>query len=163
MKCFNILVCCLGCLLVKEILCDTPCPDGWVPFQGACFLFGTDQRLRYNEAQHFCTQHGGNLARVRDQHDSNFLHHWLTHLKPYPWWIGLNDQEIENEYKWIDTHTAPEYTNWLPGRPSSTNVTYNQDCITVQPNAFQWMDTDCVAPFQPICQIIVSNGVSAVG
>jgi hypothetical protein len=76
---------------------------------------------------------GGHLATVDSVALSSWL--WDTFGKgaDVNLWIGLTDQDVEGEFKWIATGEAPKYTNWYPGEPNNYG---NEDYLLILKSGF---------------------------
>ena len=47
------------------------------------------------------------------------------------YWIGLNDKQAENTWRWVNGHqaSASDVTLWMPNEPSGSSA--NEDCATM--------------------------------
>ncbi|XP_052765778.1 C-type lectin-like [Mya arenaria] len=130
------------------------CLDGWMPFNGSCYLFAHgDAKLTFTGAEHFCRQHSNShLVHVNDALENDFIKDHLRDLKPNHWWIGITDEDIEGVWKWFDTDNVASFTDWQPNDHSHND----EDCaIFVSVYDFKWADTPCNTPntvFPPICE-----------
>ncbi|XP_053382477.1 CD209 antigen-like protein A [Mercenaria mercenaria] len=61
-------------------LTNRHCPDGWVTFQGSCYLF-SQADVSFFDAEVLCSQTGGHLVRVESEVENNFVKHYLKQLK----------------------------------------------------------------------------------
>ena len=55
------------------------CPAGWMIYAGNCFLFGST-RMTGTDAQKYCKQEGGELARVTKAGEQIFMYSQLLLL-----------------------------------------------------------------------------------
>ena len=88
---------------------------------------------------------GGNLAILNMKELNEFA---LNKFDPYrgPFWIGATDQEVENEWKWIDGSKV-ELTNWHTGEP---NRGTSENCLSIIMD--RWHDASCLSSYFYICE-----------
>ncbi|KAK6998950.1 secretory phospholipase A2 receptor [Biomphalaria glabrata] len=110
-------------------------------FGNACYQFVLTQTRTHSEARQNCQSHGGTLALVKTPEIQNFLYNALVHdYKDVTdkVWIGLNDIDKENEFKWEDG-TPLTYSNW--GHVSSSDA---DDCVLMDlRNSGKWSEFLC--------------------
>ncbi|XP_052762164.1 asialoglycoprotein receptor 2-like [Mya arenaria] len=129
------------------------CLDGWVAFNGSCYLFAhVNMQLTFTGAEQFCRQHNNaHLVHVNDALENAFIKDHLRDKQPHGWWIGLTDEDIEGVWKWFDTDTVASFTDWQP----NDHATADQDCVVMYYGYdFKWADTWCsrVNLYPPICE-----------
>ncbi|XP_058497986.1 galactose-specific lectin nattectin-like [Solea solea] len=100
------------------------CPDGWLQFSNKCFIYYSDHR-EWGEAESFCMDIGGNLAKVEDIAEVTFLN---SHLKEVTKevkrvWIGGHDKFLKGQWMWTDGSAGPAmgWKLWSPGQPSDSS------------------------------------------
>ncbi|KAK0043306.1 CD302 antigen [Biomphalaria pfeifferi] len=135
------------CICLASFQTIDDCPPG-VPrdfhlavFKGACYQFVTSYHRTHAEARQNCESQGGTLALVKTAEVQNYLYNALTYsYRDYhdKFWIGLNDIDKEQEFKWEDG--APlTYSNW--GRPPFSD---SYDCVLMDLELDgQWTEYPC--------------------
>ena len=73
---------------------------------------------------------------------------FLDHL----YWLGMTDEVVEGIWKWSDTDTKVEVTDWYPGEPQDAGA--GEDCAVYSPGheEFKWADVGCARKFLPLCE-----------
>ncbi|KAM8849999.1 macrophage mannose receptor 1-like isoform 1-T1 [Spinachia spinachia] len=92
--------------------------QNWVPFQGHCYLFVTDE-IEWADAASSCVRHGGSLASIEDPVEQEFI---KTNVQIFQdsissFWVGLFKTH-QGEWKWLD-NTVMEYINWAEDEPEN--------------------------------------------
>ncbi|XP_052761757.1 perlucin-like protein [Mya arenaria] len=143
--------CLLVLFCVTTISCN--CPETWVTFGGSCYLFAFGQDSDFTEARHYCQlHHDAYLVEVNDAHENNFIVYLLNNFKDHLWWIGLSDETIEGEWKWVNSDARPEFTYWAAGQPDSYHGS-NEDCALFHVHAnYTWHDVGCDIKCGIICE-----------
>ncbi|KAH1185453.1 hypothetical protein KIL84_018202 [Mauremys mutica] len=92
-------LCLLGCLIFNPSLAgaqDVSCPRGWLPFQGYCYGYFTQEKT-WMEAEAECQHHGpeAHLVSIHSAGENNMMSYYIKryHKKNSPVWIGLWDLE----------------------------------------------------------------------
>jgi hypothetical protein len=62
-------------------------------------------------------------------------------------WIGLNDLEIEGNFKWADGDETT-YENWHEPR----GVRADDDCVYMSMKNGEWFNDDCNKHFYAVCE-----------
>jgi hypothetical protein len=120
---------------------------GWEVWDGNTFI-GVDMEMDWDAARVYCQTHHHDLASIhskaenelvvaecrktRDHEQSDLLHHYC--------YIGLNDIERENKFKWSDGSSI-NFEAWAPNEPDNRNAV--EDWVTVSDRgdtAGQWID-----------------------
>ena len=70
-------------------------------------------------------------------------------------WIGLNDQNTEDDFHWVaDNEELGSWNDWIPGKPNDSNG--NADCIALIHNPAYpdstWDDKFCTYTYQVLCE-----------
>ncbi|WAR01292.1 CLC4G-like protein [Mya arenaria] len=52
--------------------CPISCLDGWIKYQGSCYLFGNTAGT-FAQAEEFCAENGGNLVHINNSDENDFL------------------------------------------------------------------------------------------
>nr|XP_006823881.1 PREDICTED: macrophage mannose receptor 1-like [Saccoglossus kowalevskii] len=104
----------------------------------------------WDEAIAECASLGGTLARIPDKRTDDFITQYirdsgLGDQVDTGFWIGLNDRNEEDNFKWINGGEVC-YTNWGEGEPdNNTNKNpQGQDCGQLRKTTdFKWDDEYC--------------------
>ncbi|WP_017652856.1 DUF4347 domain-containing protein [Fortiea contorta] len=102
----------------------------------------------WTQAQTEAQRLGGNLVTINDAAEEAWLK--STFGTGEQLWIGLTDQTVEGQYRWINGE-AVTYTNWAPGQPSNSRS--NEDFVVMNSTAGQWNDQLSSSKFRAIVEI----------
>nr|XP_054752325.1 uncharacterized protein LOC129257911 [Lytechinus pictus] len=125
-------------------------------YQGGCYRF-VKGSLTWSQARLECSKDfGGELVVVDNQEEYDYI---LNKTVEGDWWIGLQDQWSEGDFRWTDcsSMTAWQMTNWAPDEPDEAEGDV-QDCVQMISSG-QWMDWPCQRPNQFICEIFAKDYV----
>ena len=74
-------------------------------------------------------------------------------------WIGLNDESVEGEYRWISSGTVATYYYWHgPSHGGSEPNNYDasggpENCVAISHTSFGlWKDTKCTHRCFHLCE-----------
>ena len=69
-------------------------------------------------------------------------------------WLGGADLLVENEWIWVRSKEALEYTRWAPGEPNHSRRPGNdENCLDLLPHkAFMWNDESCERGMNFLCE-----------
>ncbi|XP_062260160.1 collectin-12-like [Platichthys flesus] len=118
------------------------CPPGFRKFGDSCYYLSSEpQRLKFDEANHFCTNMSSYMLIINDNEEQEFVKDAING-KGY-FWLGLTDRDEENVWKWADG-TIPVFNKWKPGQPDNWTNGHKggEDCAGLIRNAF-WNDFYC--------------------
>lgn len=90
----------------------------WLPYQGNCYLFVTDE-IEWADAASSCVRHGGVLASIKDPSEQKFLQSNIQQFKDShtSFWVGLFKTH-KGTWQWLDK-TVLDYINWAEDEPDS--------------------------------------------
>ena len=64
--------------------------------------------------------------------------------------MGLSDDMIEGNWKWLSNGAAPNFTDWNSGQPDND---HNQDCGQFLQSAYyKWDDVSCTDNNLALCE-----------
>ncbi|XP_055075364.2 C-type lectin domain family 4 member F-like [Misgurnus anguillicaudatus] len=116
--------------------------------------FSTDKQ-NWSSSRAVCVSMGADLVTITSQKEQDFL---VSKIKETHW-IGLNDQETEGRWVWVNNKTLEETRvefwfkkepdNWKVMDPSGENCASLGDSIG---NVHTWFDGSCKEPKRFICQ-----------
>lgn len=131
---------------------DGTCMPGWAPVGIKCFKLFLDQ-ANWNQALTNCRNLGPtfDLAAVHDDRENNLLKLLMRRNRVHAW-IGLNDQETEDQFFWSD-QSEVTFTDWDYNEPGR-DVLGNSDCVflTSPTSTFRWTAMTCRYNAAYLCQ-----------
>ncbi|XP_075068019.1 macrophage mannose receptor 1 [Mixophyes fleayi] len=101
-------------------------------------------KMKWDEARRLCKSSDSELASILDEYTTSFLKIHLLKLKE-PFWIGLNSNMTNNQYRWIDNWKL-RYTKWAAGEPKKRNA-----CVYLDTDG-QWKTSSCDENYASICK-----------
>ncbi|XP_061609681.1 C-type lectin domain family 4 member E-like isoform X2 [Phyllopteryx taeniolatus] len=126
-------------LLYKQV-CDTKkenpincCRHGWFRHASNCYLPYREKRKNWKDAQNHCESMNSLLVKIETDDEQAFLTDLVDDhdLQPSAW-IGLNDIEVEGQFKWVDGTDLSDLTFWEPKEPNNNHEVHGQDCVTIK-------------------------------
>nr|XP_047141386.1 uncharacterized protein LOC100201742 [Hydra vulgaris] len=135
------------------------CDDGWFAYGRYCYFFQnkTLNGKSWRDASLSCQAMGANLLSIEDQAENYFIKNIFKDdsLKKDNYWIGLNDEVNNREFKWSDGKYL-KFSNWLPKTPNNQGT--GENCV--ETSRIGWNDNDCSKSYGFICKIIKENNNS---
>ncbi|KAL4233202.1 chromatin-modulating protein mrc1 [Mactra antiquata] len=145
------------------ILPPPSCPHGWTMHGNSCYMFGTNQRINWDEANDQCRQQSSHLAIIDTEDEHNFLRFQLYHTidtssshdTDTAAWVAGTDKDKEGVWKWFnvltDTRSYMTYKHWKAGQPDDSD--HNEDCLSIVGNKdFDWKDYNCDKHMFYVCE-----------
>ncbi|XP_054460145.1 CD209 antigen-like [Anoplopoma fimbria] len=136
---------------LKKIAPARKCPTGWTKFQHSCYFTSAGNQT-WSGGRVYCQSKGADLAIIKSQEEMLFINGLYSHEKEV--WIGLTDEGIEGQWKWVDG-TPLTTTFWGKDQPNSFNGR-NQDCVEFwhrKTGKGDWNDENCNLEQQFICEM----------
>lgn len=131
------------------------CAEGWTEMPDGlrcarAFHTSTDWR----GSQENCALHGGNLVRIDDAEDNEFVIDLYAATGDGSVWFhaGLTDEADEGSWVWVDGGDS-DYRNWDAGQPDHAH----EDCLEVV--ASGWGNTTCddTSYTGHVCQVTLDD------
>jgi len=141
------------CELDKRFVCEdlnatitfwNACPTGWDLIDGTCY-YKSSAAMNFTNAQAYCQAINGTLFEPQyGKQEAGIVNFYNTSMGM---WIGISDENAENEYRYLTSRRVVEYSNWLEiSEPDSSG-----DCV-VSMGASGWYDKNCTSENQFVCQ-----------
>lgn len=114
-------------------------------FKSSCYKFYNIKKT-WEEAKRSCElEAGSTLATINDDKEDHFLTVSMRSLSSPQFWIGLNDQEYEDMFEWLDKSKV-EYTNWTCPTCNEENF----DCV--MSSEYGWINEECGEVAEFVCE-----------
>lgn len=131
------------------------CTEGWVSFNGRCYLL-SDDIITWSQAEKKCQTHGAHLLVPNNQEELDFISSIVEIQHSY--WIGLVERHHEGHWSWVDgTDYSTSEKFWDDGQPDNWDYRENgEDCGQIQSSSKRirklWNDADCQLQHRYICE-----------
>ncbi|XP_049428848.1 CD209 antigen-like isoform X1 [Epinephelus fuscoguttatus] len=136
---------------LKGLVPARKCPTGWKRFEQSCY-FTSVSKKSWSQGRSYCQSNGADLAIIKSQDEMLFINGLYSTDKEV--WIGLTDEGIEGQWKWVDGTTLTT-AFWDKGQPNSYDGR-NQDCVEFWHRATgtgAWNDENCDLEQNFICEM----------
>ncbi|XP_067676708.1 perlucin-like [Haliotis asinina] len=140
-------------VFLPTIVAGIGCPNGWIRFEGSCYVYNSLDRT-FIHSSSFCEELGGYLVEIQSEKESIFVTNFLNDLVVKNGvWLGGNDLMAEGHWVWDKSEMPFNYTNWNPSEPDQSSAG-EQDCLSVWKRGnYQWADHYCNRPdLAAICE-----------
>ncbi|XP_052695644.1 low affinity immunoglobulin epsilon Fc receptor-like [Crassostrea angulata] len=144
---------------IAKTFIDKGCENGWLEFGGHCYIL-LETKFPWAEARMECQKMCSYLVETESTMEAEwigktFLDKASCGANPYDCtaWTGLNDLDIEGQYRWDHSNTPLNFSNWYPGQPSleRPDQALDRDCIDMFRNG-AWNDRFCSFLNLVICE-----------
>ncbi|XP_041458281.1 macrophage mannose receptor 1-like isoform X1 [Lytechinus variegatus] len=128
------------------------CDRGWGLYGDWCYYIPNVEK-NFADAESECAAlfSGSHLASIHSIGEQSFITERLKYINAWTW-IGLNDRDIEDTWKWTDG-TNYDFWNWAEGEPNNVN---NEDCVHLgyfdDHQIGLWNDNNCNDENRYICK-----------
>ncbi|XP_073485831.1 macrophage mannose receptor 1-like [Aquarana catesbeiana] len=112
-------------------------------FGDAIYTF-QKMKMKWDEARRMCKSSDSELVSILDEYTASFLRVQLNKFKE-PFWIGLNSNKTDNQFKWIDGWKL-RYTKWASGEPKKKKA-----CVYIDIDG-QWKTASCDENYASVCK-----------
>lgn len=94
--------------------------------------------LTWSQAMVDAVNRGGHLASICSTNEANAISNQLARtMAGKTVWIGLTDERIEKNWRWITTEPYGLYTNWAIGEPNNSG---DEDYVMILGSSMSWSD-----------------------
>ncbi|XP_039456396.1 hepatic lectin-like [Oreochromis aureus] len=136
----------------EELKTNKQCPAGWSSFSCSCYLL-SGSSASWDAARKDCRVRGADLVVI----DCTKEQEYLSKLTKGETWIGLNDEEEEGTWKWVDG-TPLNLKYWAHGQPNNGggNPKWGEeDCAHIWTDGKAlWNDRSCRDSLPWVCEKI---------
>ncbi|XP_059191054.1 asialoglycoprotein receptor 1-like [Centropristis striata] len=85
---------------LQKYIETTCCPDEWMKFAKSCYWMSTSEKV-WSNSRRECETRGGHLVIISSLEEQEFISSFNQNV-----WIGLTDEESEDNWKWVDGSAA---------------------------------------------------------
>nr|CAB3263945.1 macrophage mannose receptor 1 [Phallusia mammillata] len=126
--------------------CDSP---DWLYFNGSCYYFSDRIRKPYYDARSYCQERHADLVSISGMDEMNFIHLSIQRMSLLQWWIGLDMNNRENKFVWLDG-TPLGFQMW--GKDEPNYLDRQETCVSVYSIDGLWNDNNCGLTISFICK-----------
>ncbi|KAM6471683.1 hepatic lectin-like isoform 3-T3 [Liasis olivaceus] len=127
---------------LQEAACN-PFSKDWTFFQGSYYFFSYSPGS-WEVANQSCTSMGFHLVMINSIEEKG---HVTTIMKTPSCWIGLTDQVLEGDWKWVDGTRVEHDNSYWHHEPNGGK---GENCALMQNSL--WYDHQCKDNFHWICE-----------
>lgn len=127
------------------------CPS--VTVEGRTFYLCLN-RLTWLQSRDYCAEQGRVLAQFDSAEQMAEVWAAADEIASGRWAIGLNDREVEEDYRWPDG-TTPSFSGWADGEPAHVLDWF--DCVMLHGDGL-WHECNCIEKGSFICTDDLSEG-----
>ncbi|XP_067254079.1 CD209 antigen-like protein E [Chanodichthys erythropterus] len=127
-------------------------------FYQTSFYYMPNETKNWTESRRYCTERGADLIIINNREEQDFVNNMSGDAVVY---IGLNDSDVENTWKWVDgsTLTSGFWASREPNGDTRENcvVTVAVPKLPYWPGLVGWLDVECDKAYQWICEKNISQ------
>lgn len=154
------------CVFETYYICEKGpelCPSEWLPSaaSGTCIKVFDEEgsKMTWEKARQQCMNLSGDLIVTLDDSMNNFLYDQVINERNVSLWIGLNNIEERDNFKWLDYAEQVTYERWDNGRPRSFSFR-PQVCTVINSKlanrSKSWFDVPCREKHSFVCEMFSS-------
>ncbi|XP_031562070.1 lectin BRA-3-like [Actinia tenebrosa] len=122
------------------------CKQGWVEWNNICYILKQNSE-DWKTSQSNCVAEGANLASIGSEEEYIFVLSLLHGASVNQIWIGLNDNDNEGQFQWVDKSPLV-FTNLSNDSPN----TVARNCIQIK--AYKWSPQYCALGLKALCKYV---------
>jgi hypothetical protein len=100
----------------------------------------------WTDARDFCGTLDATLVTIDSTEENELLRAASQIVRGGEWWLGLNDRETEDTFRWVGRDSA--FRNWGSGEPNDVG---NEDCAELRSDG-RWNDERCSDANPFVCE-----------
>ncbi|XP_072030540.1 uncharacterized protein [Amphiura filiformis] len=133
------------------------CSSSWSLHGSYCYKAYTTARS-WQSAHNHCRSNDAHLTSIHSSDENDFI---TSMVGSDHFWIGLNDRNIEGDYRWSDG-TSRNFEKWGVGQPRGLPDDFTpfsnagEDCIKVNGTSGHWYDDMCFLSKKFVLQTIIT-------
>ncbi|XP_071944844.1 C-type mannose receptor 2-like [Antedon mediterranea] len=129
---------------VNIVACETA-------FEFSCYSFITTKQV-FESSRDSCIAENADLVSIDSKAERDHVTFLQNDLLGSSAFIGLNDIEMENSWRWIADDTILTeigFQDWASGEPNGDS---DENCVTMKTSG-QWKDVSCDSKNRAICEL----------